>query len=70
MTWLPEEKEILISKLEYLKNYYEELQGFTVLSFHEYIQDKIKRRAIERLLQLIVEIEFYGKYLKILAKNL
>ena len=56
MNWFPEEKEILISKLGHLKNYYEELQGFTVLSFHEYIQDKIKRRAIERLLQLIVEV--------------
>ncbi|MGQ3686321.1 MAG: type VII toxin-antitoxin system HepT family RNase toxin [Candidatus Loosdrechtia sp.] len=56
MNWLPDEKEILIGKLHYLKNYYEELKCFDSLSFHQYVQDKIKRRAIERLLQLIVEV--------------
>ncbi len=56
MNWLPDDKEIFISKLNYLKNYYEELKCLESLSFHEYTQDKIKRRAIERLLQLIVEV--------------
>lgn len=56
MNWLPDDKEILLSKLNYLKNYYEELKSFTLLSFNQYIQDKIRRRAVERLLQLIVEV--------------
>ena len=56
MNWLREDKEIFISKLTYLKNYYEELKSFESLVFLQYIEDKIKRRAIERLLQLIVEV--------------
>ncbi len=56
MNWLREDKEIFISKLNYLKNYYEELKSFESLVFPQYIEDKIKRRAIERLLQLIVEV--------------
>lgn len=56
MDWLPEDKEILVSKIGHLKNYFEELENFGSLGFHEYLQDKIKRRAIERLLQLVVEV--------------
>ncbi|MFN3532104.1 MAG: type VII toxin-antitoxin system HepT family RNase toxin [Candidatus Brocadia sp.] len=56
MNWLPDDKEIFLSKLNYLKNYYEELKSFELLSFNQYIQDKIKRRAVERLLQLIFEV--------------
>lgn len=56
MNWLPDDKEIFIGKLNYLKNYYGELKSFDSLSFREYSQDKIKRRAIERILQLIVEV--------------
>ena len=56
MNWLPDDKEIFLSKLNYLKNYYEEIKSFELLSFNQYIQDKIKRRAVERLLQLIVEV--------------
>ncbi|MCR4292597.1 MAG: DUF86 domain-containing protein [Candidatus Kuenenia sp.] len=56
MNWLPDDKEIFIGKLNYLKNYYGELKSFDSLSFGEYSQDKIKRRAIERILQLIVEV--------------
>ncbi len=56
MNWLPDDKEIFIGKLNYLKNYYEELKSFELLSFHQYVQDKTRRRAIERLLQLIVEV--------------
>ncbi len=56
MNWLPDDKEIFVGKLNYLKNYYEELKCFESLSFNQYVQDKIKRRAIERLLQLIVEV--------------
>ena len=58
MNWLLEDKEIFISKLNYLKNYYEELKSFESLSFQEYVQDKIK-----------LFIEFYGKYLKILGSK-
>lgn len=56
MNWLPEEKDIFTSKLNHLKNYYEELKDFETVSFHQYIGDKVRRRAIERLLQLIVEV--------------
>ena len=61
MNWLREDKEIFISKLNYLKNYYEELKSFESLLFLQYIEDKIKRRAIERLLQLIVEKDIASK---------
>ena len=56
MNLLPDDKEIFIGKLNYFKNYYEELKSFETLSFHQYVQDKIKRRAVERLIQLIVEV--------------
>ena len=56
MNWLPEEKDIFTSKLNHLKNYYEELKDFETVSFHQYTVDKVRRRAIERLLQLIVEV--------------
>ena len=58
MNWLLEDKEIFISKLNYLKNYYEELKSFESLPFLQYIEDKIK-----------LFIEFYGKYLKILGSK-
>lgn len=58
MNWLPDDKEIFIGKLDYLKNYYEELKSFESLSFLQYIEDKIK-----------LFIEFYGKYLKILGSK-
>ena len=58
MNWLLEDKEIFISKLNYLKNYYEELKSFESLVFPQYIEDKIK-----------LFIEFYGKYLKTLANK-
>ncbi len=56
MNWSQEDNEILVSKLNYLRNYYEELKTFESLSFRQYMDDKIKRRAVERLLQLIVEV--------------
>ncbi len=31
MDWLPEDKEILVSKIDHLKNYWEELKSFSVL---------------------------------------
>jgi hypothetical protein len=58
MKWFQEDKDIFASKLDYLKNYYEELKSFESLSFQEYVQDKIK-----------LFIEFYGKYLKTLASK-
>ena len=56
MDWLSEDKEILVSKIGYLKNYFEELKNFETIGIHEYLQDKTRRRAIERLLQLVVEV--------------
>jgi len=56
MNWSQEDNEILVSKLNYLRNYYEELKTFESLSFRQYMDDKIRRRAVERLLQLIVEV--------------
>ncbi len=56
MDWLSEDKEILVSKIGHLKNYFEELKSFETIGFHEYLQDKMRRRAIERLLQLVVEV--------------
>lgn len=56
MNWSQEDNEILVSKLNYLRNYYEEMKTFESLSFRQYMDDKIKRRAVERLLQLIVEV--------------
>lgn len=56
MNWLQEDKEILVSKLDYLRKYYEELKDLKALDLRQYLQDKITRRAIERLLQLIVEV--------------
>ena len=56
MDWLSEDKEILVSKIDHLKNYLEELKSFEPVGFHEYLQDKTRRRAIERLLQLVVEV--------------
>ncbi|MBI5307934.1 MAG: DUF86 domain-containing protein [Planctomycetes bacterium] len=56
MDWLSEDKEILISKIGHIRNYFEELKSFKPVGFHEYLQDKIRRRAIERLLQLVVEV--------------
>ena len=56
MDWLPEDREIFVSKLNHLKSYYEELKDFESLSFQHYIQDKVARRAVERLLQLVVEV--------------
>ncbi len=31
MNWLPDDKEIFIGKLKYLKNYYEELKSFVTI---------------------------------------
>ena len=61
MDWLSEDKEILISKIGHLKNYFEELKSFETIGFHEYQQDKTRRRAIERLLQLVVEMKLCTK---------
>jgi len=33
MSWLPDDKEIFIGKLDYLKNYYEGLKSFGSLLF-------------------------------------
>jgi uncharacterized protein YutE (UPF0331/DUF86 family) len=56
MNWAQEDNEILVSKLNYLRNYHEELRTFESLTSRQYVDDKIKRRAVERLLQLMVEV--------------
>ena len=52
------ESEIFIieSKLSLLVNYYNEISSLKNISYHEYQQNKIVKRGIERLLQLMVEV--------------
>lgn len=47
--------DLIARKLVILKGYIEELEPFKGISFEEYKKDYVKRRAVERLLQLIVE---------------
>ena len=47
---------LLEKKLQFLLEYLQELKAFTGLRFSEYERDKIKKRAAERLLQLLVEV--------------
>jgi uncharacterized protein YutE (UPF0331/DUF86 family) len=43
-------------KLQLLLDYLEEFKKFSRMRFAEYERDKIKRRAAERLIQLLVEV--------------
>lgn len=48
--------DLIARKLVTLKGYLEELEPFKDISFEEYKKDYVKKRAVERLLQLIVEV--------------
>lgn len=47
--------ELVISKLERLEQYLEELEEIRDISFEEYMNDHFRKRGIERLIQLSVE---------------
>ena len=47
---------VIQSKLSFLFDYYEELRSFKNISFNKYQSEKIVKRGMERLLQLIVEV--------------
>lgn len=48
-------KERLRQKLEKLYAYYKELEEYGCISREEYLQNTMQRRAIERVMQLMVE---------------
>jgi uncharacterized protein YutE (UPF0331/DUF86 family) len=47
---------LLERKLQFLLEYLQEFKEFTGLRFAEYERDRIKKRAAERLIQLLVEV--------------
>ncbi len=47
---------LVMEKLHTMKNYLEELEAIGQLSFEEYQKDSWKRYALERLIQLIVDL--------------
>lgn len=49
-------KEKIQNKLEKIYIYYEELKGYSDISREEYKQNLMQKRAIERVMQLIVEV--------------
>lgn len=48
--------EIIINKLIKMENYISELEKFKPDTFKEYQNDQLKRYAIERLIQLIIDL--------------
>jgi len=48
-------KELVKRKLQQLEEYLDELERITPNTYDKYIVDQIKKRAIERLLQLCIE---------------
>jgi len=49
-------KDIVLSKLLKIKNYIQELKALSGINFEEYKRDFIKKRAVERLILLLVEV--------------
>jgi uncharacterized protein YutE (UPF0331/DUF86 family) len=49
-------KAVLEKKLQFLLEYLEEFHQFTEINFTEYERNKLKRRTVERLIQLLVEV--------------
>ena len=49
-------KPLLDKKLRFLLDYLEEFKAFTTADFAEYERDKLIKRAVERLIQLLVEV--------------
>ncbi len=50
------DSDLIARKLVILKGYVEELEPFKNVSLEEYKKDYVKKRAAERLVQLIVEV--------------
>lgn len=50
------EIEIIKEKIFALMGYYSELKELENISYEEYIQNKLYKRSVERLLQLVVEV--------------
>jgi len=51
---IPEDKIRLIERIQFLKGEYQEIDLFHPLTYKEYLQDKIKRRNIERWTENII----------------
>lgn len=49
-------KDLILSKLLKIKKYIQELKTFSNITFEEYKRDFIKKRAVERLILLLVEV--------------
>jgi uncharacterized protein YutE (UPF0331/DUF86 family) len=49
-------QELITEKLLKMKEYLEQLQKFTPNSYEDYVKDLISKYAVERLLQLIVDL--------------
>jgi len=49
-------KDLVLSKLLKIKKYIQELKTFSNITFEEYKRDFIKKRAVERLILLLVEV--------------
>jgi uncharacterized protein YutE (UPF0331/DUF86 family) len=49
-------KDIILRKLLKIKKYIQELKTFSNITFEEYKRDFIKKRAVERLILLLVEV--------------
>lgn len=50
------ERDLIYQKLSILQDYYRELQSLEYITFEEYTGNNINKRAVERLIQLIVEV--------------
>lgn len=48
--------EIIVNKLIKMEEYISELEGFKPETYNEYKNDQLKRYAIERLIQLIIDL--------------
>jgi len=49
-------KDLVLSKLIKIKKYIQELKTFSNITFEEYKRDFTKKRAVERLILLLVEV--------------
>jgi uncharacterized protein YutE (UPF0331/DUF86 family) len=49
-------RELITEKLIKMKEYLDQLQKFTPASYEDYLQDLVSKYAVERLLQLIVDL--------------
>jgi len=65
------ERDLIYQKLSILQDYYRELQSLEYITFEEYTGNNINKRAVERLIQLIVEVatDINNILLKILGQK-